>query len=146
MSVTHSWFGPLRAKVRSTRSVAMLSGRIRFHFRRPVIPCRPAPAHQQLDLVVADLDAAAEGQLGVDPAGAVDAVGLGVDLGDEVGQQGVTDCSFGRRPRALLVEPGLRDPEDLARDSHGTVLRGDHFDRRVPPFGLASSFNRSTAR
>ena len=42
MSVTHNWFGPLRVKSRSTRSVAIVSGRIRFHLRRPVTPFRPA--------------------------------------------------------------------------------------------------------
>jgi hypothetical protein len=31
MSVTHNWFGPLRAKSRSTQSAAMLSRLIRFH-------------------------------------------------------------------------------------------------------------------
>ncbi|GAB3201471.1 hypothetical protein GCM10027062_23830 [Nocardioides hungaricus] len=42
MSVTHSWFGPLRLKSRSTRSVAMVSGLIRRHFFRPLMPCSPA--------------------------------------------------------------------------------------------------------
>lgn len=103
-------------------------------------------AHQQLDLVVPDRHAPAERELGMDPASAVDPVALGVDLSDQVGQHRVPDGALGRRPTALLVEAGLGDSEDSAGDLHRPVLSGDHFDRRVPPFGLASSFRRSTAR
>jgi hypothetical protein len=35
--------------------------------------------HQQLDLVVSQLDTSTEGELGVDPAGALDAMALGVE-------------------------------------------------------------------
>jgi transposase InsO family protein len=41
-------------------------------------------------------DAAAEGELGVDTAPAVDAARLLVDLGDQIGQPGVPDRTFGR--------------------------------------------------
>lgn len=46
----------------------------------------PGAAHEHLDGVVLDRDARAEGQLGVEPARAVDAQGLSVDLAEHVGQ------------------------------------------------------------
>jgi len=48
-------------------------------------------ARQQLDLVAGHEDAAAEGELGRDPPSAVDAVGLEVDLADQLGQHRVSD-------------------------------------------------------
>ena len=50
--------------------------------------------HQQLDLVVSDLDAAPESEFGMDPAGTVDPVALGVDMGDQVGEHRVPDSPF----------------------------------------------------
>lgn len=58
------------------------------------MPCTPARPHQQLDLVVSDLDAAPESEFGMDPAGTVDPVALGVDLGDQVGEHRVPDSPF----------------------------------------------------
>jgi hypothetical protein len=42
MSVTHNWFGPLRAKSRLTKSSATSSRLARRHFGRPIAPARPA--------------------------------------------------------------------------------------------------------
>jgi hypothetical protein len=51
-------------------------------------------AHQQLHGVIANADAAAQGELGVDPAAAIGLPGGGVDLADRIGEPGVAD-----RPR-----------------------------------------------
>ena len=48
-------------------------------------------AHQQLHGVVADVDPAAQGELGMDPPAAIGLAGVGVDLADGVGQPGVAD-------------------------------------------------------
>ncbi|MBC7762138.1 MAG: hypothetical protein H7201_10150 [Candidatus Saccharibacteria bacterium] len=80
------------------------------------------------------------------PPSAVGATRLDVDLADEIGEHWVPDTTFGRWTVSVLVEPGLRDTQDPAGDLHGSIFRGDHFDRRVPTFGLVSSFSRSTAR
>ena len=53
-----------------------------FPLPSPAHASEAGSAHHQLDLVMADLDASAQSELGIDPAGAVGAVGLGVDLGD----------------------------------------------------------------
>lgn len=68
-----------------------------------------------------------------------------MDLGDQVAQHRVPDRTLGRGTFAVLVEPRLRDPQDRAGNLDRAVLRGDHLDRRVPAFGLVSSFSRSTA-
>jgi hypothetical protein len=47
---------------------------------------------------VADHDPAAKAQLGVHPAGAVDATGMLVHLDDAVGQPGMADRPCRRRP------------------------------------------------
>jgi hypothetical protein len=118
----------------------------------PLPPATPGDArqacsaHQQLDLVVTDEDASAQGELGVDAPAAVDAVGLDMDLGDQVGQHRVSDRALRWRALAMLIEPGLRDAEDLARDLDRHRLCGHHFDGRVPPFGLVSSLRSSAAR
>jgi hypothetical protein len=51
-------------------------------------------AHQELDLVVTDLDATSEGQLGVDALDSVGALRFGVDLSDEIGEHRVSDGSL----------------------------------------------------
>jgi hypothetical protein len=48
-------------------------------------------SHQQLDGLMADDDAVAEGQLGMDAADAVGASGRGVRLTDHLGEPGVPD-------------------------------------------------------
>lgn len=93
-----------------------------------------------------DHDTASEGQFRMDPTAAIDPVGFGVDLGDQIGQHGVPDRAFGWRALALLVEPGFRDAEDSAGDLDGELVRGDQLERRVSPFGLVSSLRTSTAR
>jgi hypothetical protein len=65
MSVTHSWFGSVRAKLRSTRSAAIWSGLAWRHFGRPVAPSQAGAAHQQGDGVVADHNPSAQPQLGM---------------------------------------------------------------------------------
>jgi hypothetical protein len=116
----------------------------------PLLP--PADAlqagtlHQELDLAVPDRDAAADRELGVDSTGAVDPVALAVDLGDQIGQQRVPHRPLRRRPLAALVEASLGHAKDPTGHLDWEVLRGDHLDRRVPPFGLASSLGTSTAR
>lgn len=40
---------------------------------------------------------------------------------------------------------GFRDAQDSAGDLERQILSGNHFDRRVPPSGLVSSLNSSTA-
>jgi hypothetical protein len=51
-------------------------------------------AHQELDLVVTDLDVTSEGQLGVDALDSVGALRFGVDLSDEIGEHRVSDGSL----------------------------------------------------
>lgn len=63
----------------------MLSGLIRFHFRRPVDALQTSATHHELNLVVADRDAATEGELGMDALDAINAARLRVDLRDQVG-------------------------------------------------------------
>jgi hypothetical protein len=55
-------------------------------------------AHQQLHGVVADADAAAQGELGVDPSAAIGLPGGGVDLVDGVSEPGMADRPRRRRP------------------------------------------------
>jgi hypothetical protein len=52
-----------------------------------------SPSHQQLDGLMADDDAVAEGQLGVDAADAVGAARRGVRLTDHLGEPGVPDAA-----------------------------------------------------
>jgi hypothetical protein len=52
---------------------------------------KPRSAHRQLDLAVADGDAAPQHQLGVDAPGAVGGARGGVDLPDDLCQPGVAD-------------------------------------------------------
>lgn len=82
----------------------MVSRLIRFHLRRPAIPCRPTQrirslpadtAHHDRDLVVPDVGATSQGELGVHSEDAVGAAGLGVDLGDQVARQRMSDRPCG---------------------------------------------------
>lgn len=98
-------------------------------------------AHEQLDLVVPDLHALAEGQLGVDPQDAVGAVGLGVDLSDQAGQHGVPDGTFAAGALAQLVGPGLRDTDDAAGDLDRQTVRG----KCTPSAAASAAATRRTA-
>ena len=106
-----------------------------FPFTPPGDALQAGLSHQQLDLVVPDLDAAAQGEFGVHSEDVVSAVGLEVDLGDQVGQHRVTDRALRWCSVALLVEPRLQYVAHPASDLNWPPLRGDHFDRRVPPLG-----------
>ncbi len=55
-----------------------------------------------MDSVVSDDDASTEGQLGVDARASLDAVGLNVDVGDQIGQHRVSDRALRRRALAGL--------------------------------------------
>ena len=49
------------------------------------------PPHQKLNSSVADRDAVAQGELGMDPLRAIGLARIGVDLDDQIGQPGVAD-------------------------------------------------------
>lgn len=91
---------------------------------------------------MADHHPTAQGEFGVDAA-AIDRVGLGMDLADEVGEHRVADEAFRRCALELLVvarhrAPGtLSEPESVPRPS----FRWTRTD-----FGLVCSFNSSIAR
>lgn len=126
--MTHSWWGPLRVKVRSTRSAAMSSERIRFHFRRAARPCRPAQHNHQLDLIVADHQPATESEFGMDASSTVNLVGLTMDLGDQIADR-VPGRRCGAKACCRTGEPGTC----IDDDSPGSCRA-----RRVRP-GLAGS-------
>jgi hypothetical protein len=52
---------------------------------------QPGAVHEHLDGAMPDVDAETHGELGVDPAGAIDLFGAGMDPGDDVGQPGMPD-------------------------------------------------------
>lgn len=83
----------------------------------------PGSTHQQLDLVVAQHDTPAECQLGMHPPGGVGNAALDVDLADEVAEHRVPDTAFGRRTVPVLIESGLGDTKDPARDLAGLPRR-----------------------
>jgi hypothetical protein len=147
MSVTQSWSRSARVNCRLTRSLAVASGRSpRRNWGRPVTPCRPARRNRQLHSVVADADAAAQGEFGMDPAAAVGLAGGGMHLIDGVGEPGVADRPGCWRPAAPGVTAGLRDVQHAAADLHREPLGGHHLDRREPSNGGACSFSSSAAR
>jgi len=142
--VTHSWFGEPRVKDREIAGDGVGACSLP---RAPTGDALQASStHQQLDLVVPDLDPATQGEFGVHSQDAVGAVGLQVDLGDQVGQHRVAHRPFRWCSASLLVEPRLRDAKHPAGNLNWSPFRGDHFDRREPTFGLVSSLSRSTAR
>ena len=67
---------------------------------------------------------AAQGQLGVHPAGAVGAARGDVHLADHVGQQRVADLAGRRSAAAVLVVARLRDIEDAGGHLHRQAFPG----------------------
>jgi hypothetical protein len=59
-------------------------------------PCQARTTHQQLHLVVPNDHALAQGELGMDGPATVDAVGVEVELGYQVGQHCVIACRIER--------------------------------------------------
>ncbi len=59
--------------------------------RPPGDPLDSSASHQPLDGLMADGDAVAEGQIGIDPPDAVRASGRDVHLADHLGEPGVAD-------------------------------------------------------
>jgi hypothetical protein len=102
--------------------------------------------HQHLHGVVAHGDPMPEGQLGVNPTSPVGATRRDVDLGDRVGQPGVAQRTFRRWPSSGHLVARHAHVQDATGDLDRVLFRGDHSDRREPPFGSTASFNNSFAR
>jgi hypothetical protein len=117
-----------------------------FPLTAPGTALQARTAHQHLYLVVSNDHTGAEGEFGVDATGAVDAVRVQMDLGDQVGQHRVPDRSLSGDSLEVLVVPGLRYAQDPAGDLSWVVLGGYHLDGRVTPCGRVSSLSNSIAR
>ena len=100
-------------RIRSARAAAAGSGMVVFFHRFAARPCRPGLPHQPGDPLAA-MPPARGAQRGMDPRGAVAALGLLVHRLDLRGQLGVLRGPP-RRPARCCVEGGTGDLQQLAR-------------------------------
>lgn len=101
--------------------------------------------HEQLDGVMADLDSAAQAELGVDAWGAIGASRGALDLGDQLSQPEVSDRPGRGRSRPPSEVARLRNFQDPAGDLNREALLRHHLDRGELPFGCTASFFMSSA-
>ena len=124
-----------RSRTRCRRERGVVHGPVTF---APGESGQAGAPHQRLDRAVADQDAVAEAEFGVDASHAVGAEGRGVDGLDLLGEPGVAQGPWGDRAGAPLVVAGLGDSEEPAGELDGKSFRGHHRDRLEPPFGVTT--------
>src|SRR6266508_3783883 len=118
-------------------------------------PGKPEPAHQPLDPLAADADAAVA-KRGMDATGAVGLPALGMDLADPLAQPSVGEVTIRGRPSLPRVVSGAADTEHAAQRLHGVLglPRGDEpkdahrlspsFAKKAAAFFKISRSSRST--
>ncbi len=105
-----------------------------------------ASQHDELRKLLPDLDALAEGELGVHPPEAVGAAGSGVDLADGVGEQRVADAAGRGRAALPLVVARRRHVQDPGGQLDRQPFARHHRDGLEPPFGDTTFPSSSLAR
>ena len=100
--------------------------------------------HQPSDALLADLDAIAEAQLGVDPRCTVDLLGLAVDLPDPLAELAVGELPGARRTALPGVEALTRDTDDPAQQGD-RELCGLSLDEPEPGHGRSVSLAKKAA-